>query len=159
MVFKHPVWRGFRISNFISIYKKEGLMKLNLAVIMLIGIILISCNNKKSDNSSILELSKSDNFDEIIKSDTPVLIDFYADWCKPCKQQTPILKELKNELKDNLIIIKVDIDKFPELANRHQIKSIPYLVIYYKGSAQWSAVGMHNKTQLQTLIENITKNK
>lgn len=133
-------------------------MKLNLAVIMLISVTLISCNNKKADNSSIFELSKSDNFDELIKSDTPVLIDFYADWCKPCKAQTPILEELKDELKDNLIIIKVDIDKFPELANRHQVRSIPYLVIYYNESVKWSAVGLQNKNQIINAIESITEN-
>jgi thioredoxin 1 len=133
-------------------------MRFYLPIIILLGLIITSCNNKKAYNSSIVELTKSDNFDELINSDSPVLIDFYADWCKPCKAQAPILEELKDELNDNLDIIKVDIDEFPELADRHQVRSIPYLVIYYKGSIKWSAVGLQNKNQIIDAIENIAKN-
>jgi thioredoxin 1 len=133
-------------------------MRFYLPIIILLGLVITSCNNKKAYNSSIVELTKSDNFDELINSDSPVLIDFYADWCKPCKAQAPILEELKDELNDNLDIIKVDIDEFPELADRHQVRSIPYLVIYYKGSIKWSAVGLQNKNQIIDAIENIAKN-
>lgn len=72
-------------------------------------------------------------FNEIINGDKPVLIDFYADWCQPCKMMPPILKEVKSKLGDKIRIIKVDVDKNQAIAQKHQIRSIPTMMVMKKG--------------------------
>ncbi|MDP4108254.1 MAG: thioredoxin domain-containing protein, partial [Bacillota bacterium] len=70
------------------------------------------------------------NFNSIINSEVPVLIDFSAEWCGPCKSQAPILKDLASELGEKAKIIKIDVDQNPEIASRYQIQSVPTLMIF-----------------------------
>ena len=92
------------------------------------------------------------NFDTIIQSEKPVLIDFFATWCGPCKMLGPILKEVKSELKDNVRIIKVDVDKNPMIATRYQIRSIPTLVVFKNGQPCWKGIGLQNAGELNEVI-------
>jgi len=80
-------------------------------------------------------------FNEIISSDTPVLIDFYADWCAPCKMMPPILKQVKDRFGDKIRIIKIDTDKNPEISYKYQIRSIPTLILFRNGEKIWQTSG------------------
>lgn len=91
-------------------------------------------------------------FLNIINSDIPVLVDFYADWCQPCKHMAPILKEIKSELKETVRIIKVDVDKNPVIATRYKIRSIPTVIIFKNGEPQWTGVGLRNAKELNEII-------
>ena len=91
-------------------------------------------------------------FLNIINSEKPVLVDFYADWCGPCKQMPPILKDVKSELKENVKIIKVDVDKNPVIASKYQIRSIPTVMIFKNGQALWTGVGLRPAHELKSIL-------
>lgn len=92
-------------------------------------------------------------FANIINSDKPVLVDFYADWCAPCRQIPPILKEVKDALKENIRIVKVNVDKNPFIATRYQIKSIPTVIIFKNGKPLWTSVGLCSVNDLKAELE------
>jgi thioredoxin 1 len=92
-------------------------------------------------------------FQEIIASEKPVLVDFYAEWCGPCKMMTPILKEVKNAMGEEVTIIKVDVDKNPQAANAFQVQGVPTLIIFRKGQIKWRQAGVVQAKQLQQLLQ------
>ena len=92
------------------------------------------------------------NFDSIINSEPFVLTDFYADWCGPCKIQSPILKELAAELGGKVKIIKVNVDTNPEVAARYGVQSIPTLVFFKNGQIAFKHPGVAVKEQLRNMI-------
>jgi len=95
------------------------------------------------------------NFDSIINDLKPVIIDFHALWCGPCKVQSPVLKELASELGDRIRVIKIDVDQNQELANRYQIRSVPTLMIFKNGEIKYKQSGVHTKQQLMNVLTNI----
>ena len=82
------------------------------------------------------------NFNNIINSEKPVLVDFFAEWCGPCKTMAPILKDVKTQLQDNATIIKIDVDKNPEVASIYQIRSVPTLIMFKQGKPVWKQSGV-----------------
>lgn len=96
---------------------------------------------------------KQKTFSEIIQGDTPVLVDFYADWCGPCKMMPPILKELKKRMGDSIHILKIDTEKNPEAAIRYQVRSIPTLILFKKGKILWQQAGAIQAGQLEQFIK------
>ncbi len=82
------------------------------------------------------------NFNNLINSEKPVLVDFFAEWCGPCKTMAPILKDVKTQLQDNATIIKIDVDKNPEVASIYQIRSVPTLIMFKKGQPVWKQSGV-----------------
>ena len=92
-------------------------------------------------------------FNEIIQGEKPVLVDFYADWCGPCKVMAPILSQLKNNMKDSLTIIKVDVDKNPQAANAFQVQGIPTLILFKNGEIKWRQSGVVDIGQLQGVVQ------
>jgi thioredoxin 1 len=92
------------------------------------------------------------NFNDLINSEKPVLVDFFAEWCGPCKTMAPILKDVKSQLGDSSTIIKVDIDKNPEAAQAYQVRSVPTLMIFKKGKILWKQSGVVPSHELVRLF-------
>ena len=92
------------------------------------------------------------NFSDIINSDTPALVDFYADWCAPCKAMKPILEDLKSVVGDKANIIKVDIDKNPAAAKAYRIQSVPTLILFRNGQVVWRQAGVVPALKLEAVI-------
>ncbi|WP_319227770.1 thioredoxin [Draconibacterium orientale] len=92
-------------------------------------------------------------FKNIINCKRPVLVDFYADWCGPCKQMPAILKQVKAELKENIKIIKVDVDRNPNIASKYQIRSIPTLMLFKDGELKWSGMGVRPAHEVKSIVE------
>ena len=92
------------------------------------------------------------NFNQIINSEKPVLVDFHAEWCGPCKLQTPVLKEVSREMGAKVRIIKIDVDKNQITAQRYQVRSVPTLILFKNGQPVWRQSGVANKLQLINTI-------
>lgn len=92
-------------------------------------------------------------FSELIAQDKPVLVDFFADWCGPCKVMSPILKEVKDTLGDRISILKIDVDKNQALASKLQVKGVPTLILYKSGNQVWRQSGVVQKNDLLHIIE------
>lgn len=93
------------------------------------------------------------DFNEIINSDKPTLVDFYATWCGPCKMQSPVLEELKAKVGDTVNIVKIDVDKNQELSARYGVRSIPTLFIFKKGEPVWRATGFQQLEVLEAKVK------
>ena len=92
------------------------------------------------------------NFSEIIQSAKPVLVDFHADWCGPCKMLSPILKEVKDELGDDIKIVKIDVDQNQELAAQYQVRGVPTMIMFKNGNQEWKKSGVLPKEEILKLI-------
>ena len=94
------------------------------------------------------------NFDTIINEDRPVIVDFHALWCGPCKVQSPILKQVADELGERVKVIKIDIDQNQAIAGRFNIKSVPTLIVFKNGEVKYQQAGVHTKPQLMNILLN-----
>ncbi|MBD1261045.1 thioredoxin [Maribacter polysiphoniae] len=93
------------------------------------------------------------SFTNIINSETPVLVDFFADWCGPCKMLAPILKEVKKELGDAIKIIKIDVDKNQSIASQYQVRGVPTMILFQNGKQLWRQSGVLQKRDIVQVIQ------
>lgn len=92
------------------------------------------------------------SFNELIHSPTPVLIDFWATWCGPCRAMMPVLDDLKKDLGDTVRIIKIDVDKNTELAVQMKVMGVPTLMLFRDGQLLWKDAGVQTKEHLKSVI-------
>lgn len=92
-------------------------------------------------------------FNELIQSEKPVLVDFTATWCGPCKMMAPILQQVKDQLKDEVTIVKIDIDRNPEITQHFSIQGVPTLMIFRKGDLKWRQSGVMPANNLVQIIQ------
>ena len=92
------------------------------------------------------------NFQSIVSSDTPVLVDFFAEWCGPCKVQSPVLKEIAAEMGGKVKVIKIDVDKNPQIAAQYTIQGVPTLMLFKNGKILWRQSGVSSKDQIRSVL-------
>lgn len=95
------------------------------------------------------------SFNAILKSETPVLVDFFAEWCGPCKTLAPILKSVKEELGDTVKIVKIDVDKNQALAGNYQVKGVPTMILFKNGKQVWRKSGALPKNEIVGAIKEL----
>ena len=93
------------------------------------------------------------SFNTLVNSETPVLVDFFADWCGPCKMLAPILKQVKEELGDAVKISKIDVDKNQALASKYQVKGVPTMLLFKNGKQLWRQSGVLQKNDIISVIQ------
>jgi len=91
-------------------------------------------------------------FSELINQDTPVLVDFFAEWCGPCKMMSPVLKDVKDNLGEKVSIIKIDVDKNQALAAKYQVRGVPTLLLFKNGKQLWRQSGVLQKDELINIV-------
>jgi thioredoxin 1 len=102
-------------------------------------------------------MQNNSSFQELINGDIPVLVDFSAEWCGPCKMMAPILKDLKAEVNDAVKVIKIDVDKSPQAASVYQIQGVPTLILFQKGQILWRKSGVTSAKELVKIINEKSK--
>ena len=102
---------------------------------------------------SVKSIKENEFESEVINSDKPVVIDFWAEWCGPCKEIAPILDEIADEMKDKIKVVKINIDENPNIPNKYGIQSIPTMIIFKKGQPISTKIGAAIKSEVKTWIE------
>lgn len=137
-------------------------MKINkIASIFVILVLstIYSCGTGVKGNNSVVAgnelkiINDMGNFNEIINGNTPVLVDFYADWCAPCKMMAPIMQQVSREMEGKVKVIKVDVDKNEDVARKYQIRSIPTMILFKNGKVMWQGVGVMQADQIKAIIQ------
>ena len=104
---------------------------------------------------SVVHVTESNFEEEVVKSDVPVLVDFWAEWCGPCKMIAPILDEIAKEYGEKLKICKIDVDSNPDIAPKFGIRGIPTLIMFKAGNVESTKVGAVSKSQLIEFVDEI----
>lgn len=104
------------------------------------------------EKQNVIHISSEETFDKLIAGDVPVLVDFWATWCGPCRMVAPILQELADQFGDKLIVGKVDVDEQGELAQRYRIMNIPTLMLFKQGQIVDKAIGARPKAALEQMV-------
>ncbi|MFA9391533.1 MAG: thioredoxin [Prolixibacteraceae bacterium] len=136
----------------------------SLMVILLLFVGTMGCSNaSKAKKDSVTNNIKNDtlviyannmsSFNEIINSGTPILVDFYADWCAPCRMVAPILEQVAADMKGDVKILKVNVDKNREAAQKYGIQNIPTLMLFKNGEVRWKGVGVMQADQIKQIVK------
>lgn len=96
-------------------------------------------------------------FSDLMNADKPVLIDFYAEWCGPCKAMAPILEDVKSRMGEKALVYKLNVDKHPQIASQFQVMSIPTLIAFTKGKTAWRKTGVASSGELVKLLNQLSE--
>jgi thioredoxin 1 len=99
-----------------------------------------------------METGSKETFKDLINGNTPVLVDFFAEWCGPCKMMSPILHQVRDNMKDDVRILKLDVDKNPAVADAFQVQGVPTLILFHKGKMVWRQSGVVQANVLENII-------
>ena len=103
-------------------------------------------------NENVIHIGSEEAFDKLVAGDTPVLVDFWATWCGPCRMIAPIVEEIANEYAGKVLVAKVDVDEMGELAQRYRIMNIPTLMLFKQGQLVDKAIGARPKAALEQML-------
>ena len=103
-------------------------------------------------NENVIHIGSEEAFDKLMAGDTPVLVDFWATWCGPCRMIAPIVEEIANEYTGKVVVAKVDVDEMGELAQRYRIMNIPTLMLFKQGQLVDKAIGARPKAALEQML-------
>ena len=106
---------------------------------------------------SVLKITSENYEEEVLKADKPVIIDFYADWCGPCKMMSPIIDEIAEEKVDNIKVGKINVDENQELAMKYGVMSIPTIILIKDGKVEKTFVGVRNKSEILSAIGDVSE--
>jgi len=106
-----------------------------------------------------METPKKQSFNEIIQGETPVLVDFFAEWCGPCKQMSPVLKDFATRMGDRVRILKIDVDKSPAAASSYRVQGVPTFILFKRGEVLWRQSGMVSPQILEQVVNKANKNE
>ena len=104
------------------------------------------------ENDNVIHIGSEEAFDKLITGDVPVLVDFWATWCGPCRMIAPIVEEIATQYADKVIVAKVDVDEQGELAQRYRIMNIPTLLLFKQGEIVDKAIGARPKAALEQML-------
>lgn len=131
-------------------------------VIVLLNVGVIGCSNSRKEkastdtninnNSLVKYANDMSSFNEIINSGEAVLVDFYADWCAPCRMVAPILEQVATEMNGEVKILKVNVDKNKAAASKYGVQSIPTLMLFQNGVIKWKGVGVMQADQIKQIV-------
>ena len=102
------------------------------------------------------QVSDTEFEQEVLKSDKPVIVDFWAEWCGPCKAMSPLVDELSSEMSEKVKVVKVNIDENPEVPTKYGVRGIPTFMVFKDGAVKEAKVGGMSKTQLTEWVEKAT---
>jgi thioredoxin 1 len=130
-------------------------------VVLILAVGFFGCRNNRNDdtvsesnaNVNILIANDMSSFNELINSSTPVLVDFYADWCAPCRMMAPILEQVAGNMSGQVKIVKVNVDKNQNAAVKYGVRSIPTLMLFQKGQVKWQGVGVIQADQIEQIVK------
>ena len=106
-------------------------------------------------NENVIHIGTEEAFDKLITGELPVLVDFWATWCGPCRMIAPIVEEIANQYADKVVVAKVDVDEMGELAQRYRIMNIPTLLLFQKGEVVDKAIGARPKAALEQMLNKV----
>ncbi len=122
------------------------------SIVIVAVILLFSFGGRLFNFKNNTNMEKEMDFEQIISDNKPTIVDFYADWCAPCKIQGPIIDEFAEEMKDKVNIIKINVDNNRELAQKYSIVSIPAIIVFKNGEKVWKAVGVQQRETLNSVV-------